>query len=406
MTLSARRLLARAARVGRGALNLTVYPLVARARRDRKRWAFGHQDDLFGGNAKYLYLWASLHRPDIEAVWITGDRALRDRLRAAGHRAELRWSPAGMRHAVRSGAHFFGHSASDVNLLLSNGAKLVNLWHGVGLKPIQHNDPRCVVSTHAKYRHNPLTRALFLDYVVDPDIVVATSPFMREHFADQFRLPEARCPELGYPRLDASADARLKQAVRALDEAAGASPFTGEFSEHYIYMPTFRDTERPFLEEALPNMERFSAILAARNAVLYVKLHPKTRDAIPARYGNIKPWPAALDVYCYLADFDGLISDYSSVLYDYVAVKDTGAVVYTFDYESYLAGDRGLLYDFGDLVPGVWANSFDELCDALRDGAALVRAPDDRYDRVRALFWGGSARPASPAVARYVEEMG
>ena len=84
MTLSARRLLARAARAGRGALNLTVYPLVARARRDRKRWAFGHQDDLFGGNAKYLYLWASLHRPDIEAVWITGDRALRDRLRAAG----------------------------------------------------------------------------------------------------------------------------------------------------------------------------------------------------------------------------------------------------------------------------------------------------------------------------------
>lgn len=381
-----------------------MYPLSSRVRRRKDRWIFGYQDEGFAGNAKHLFLWVSLNRSDLKAYWITGDRCLRDRLREAGYRSELRWSLRGMYRALRSGAYFFDHSIADVNTMLSGGAKIINLWHGVGVKPIQFNDPRCVVSTHAKYRSSFFTRMLFLDYLIDPDAVVSTSPFMRAHFADQFRLPEARCPELGYPRLDCSVDPELKAAARSFDSALDDQLMWSEYAEHYIYMPTWRDTERPFLQEAFPDLSALSRILQERGAVLYLKLHPKSADVLPEDFPNIRPWPTGLDVYPMLADFDCLISDYSSVLYDYLAVRDRGALVYTFDHQRYMTQDRALLYDFAEIVPGAWARSFEEFCGLLTDGEA-IRAPGKRQQQVHDLFWSGSSRPASPAVARYVDAL-
>lgn len=308
-------------------------------------------------------------------------------------------------HALRSSAHLFDHSVSDVNLLMSGGAKLINLWHGVGLKPTQFGDTGGVVSRHRKYERNRFTRALFLDYLKRPDIVVSTSPFMQEHFSRQFDVPRERCPKLGYPRLDPASDATLRAVALDLDARRSAQDFGDAFCERYVYLPTYRDTERPFLEEALPDFEKLSQALKARNAVLYVKLHPRTTGTIPDIYSNIRRWPAGLDFYARMHQVDILITDYSSVLYDYLFVRSRGAILYTFDLVRYLQEDRVLLYPFEENVAGVRASSFADLCAVLESGKALQSSYDEQVRRVRDRFWSGSPAPASPGIVRYVEAL-
>ncbi len=331
------------------------------------------------------------HRPDLRVTWITGSRATWQRMRDQGLPVAMRWSPAGLIAAARARVYAFGHDPDDVSPVLSPGALLLNLWHGVGLKAL-----------HAGRKEARGARAWLQSFVYRPyDTVVTTSDMMQRHFTEQFRLSPDRCPQLGYPRLDCSSDPVLAETARAPDRAGDFALRPDGFDEAYIYLPTFRDTGRPFLAEALPDPARLSAVLAGRNAILWVKPHGRTIETFPTGFANIRRWPDAVDFNTYLGDLTGLITDYSSVLYDYLFVRDSGAILYTFDLADYLARDRALLYPFADNVAGLQVDSFAALCDALAGGSAL--APTPGRDAIVARFWGGSARPASPAVVAYVE---
>lgn len=374
------------------AANLAWLPLAASMPRSPRQWVFGHDGDTFAGNPKYLFLWMCLHRRHIEVAWITESRETWRLLVDNGFKAHLRWSWAGISAALRAKVFVFSHDAKDVNAPLSWGAMRLNLWHGVGLKALQVG--------RAPGLRGWLGSLLFIPH----DRVVTTSDMMQAHFAAQFCLPRERCPQLGYSRLDCAFDGALASVAVEIDRDRGFRMNPEGFAEVYIYMPTFRDTKRPFLDEALPNLERLNSILAARNALLYVKPHPRTAEAFPCELDHIRLWPADVDIYTYLASFTGLITDYSSVLYDYLFLKGEGAILYTFDFEEYVARDRELLYSFDDNVAGLRVSTFDALCNALIDGAAFDPTLAAGAVTIRHRFWGGSSAPASPAIVDYVEQ--
>src|SRR5690606_9400594 len=88
------------------------------------------------------------------------------------------------------------------------------------------------------------------------EMVATTSDLMQRHFAEQFRIPKECCPQLGYPRLDIFDDPALMEAARRIDINQGFEFNSDGFDEVYLYVPTFRDTGRPFLEEALPDLDQ------------------------------------------------------------------------------------------------------------------------------------------------------
>ena len=381
--------------------NMLLHPVGGLIRRSPDRFVFGQGADLFAGNSKYLFLWLRLHRPDIAAVWITGNRQTRHLLRVAGLPVALRWSASGMIAALRAGVFLFTDGIEDVNVALRRGAMAINLWHGVGLKALPWHS--------AKARKEPrITRRLrawFRSFSHPEDsLIVTTSEMMQAHFAGQFHLPAGCCPQIGYPRLDVATDASLRECALRIDREIGFRLLPDGLGEAYIYLPTWRDTERSFLEEALPELSRLAAVLAARGAILYVKLHPRTPDRLPAEHVNILHWPDGIDFQTYLPELTGIITDYSSVLYDWLAIRDEGAILYTFDYDRYVRTDRTLLYAFEENVAGVRVDDFEALLKILAAGTALEKLPVAELQEIRTLFWGGSSNPASAAIVRYVEE--
>ena len=380
--------------------DLVFFPLAGLIRRNPRRWVFGHEYGELAGNPRFLYLWL-LGREGVKGYWITGSLRSYRRLRREGWPAALRWSPRGMYLTLTAGAVFFAHRTSDVNASLVRGALLINLWHGVGLKAVQLGWAQGNTVQRRSRANTRVRCAAYRTFLTDPDIVVTTSPFMRAHFAEQFKFPPERCPILGYPRLDAGLDANLAQVSRRLDEPADFVLRPPGIEEAYIYMPTWRDSNRPLLKIALPDLPRLEALLAERKALLYVKLHSATRDRVPHGFDRIRPWPPGVDVYNYLGEFDGLITDYSSVLYDFLAVRTQGAVIYAFDLEEYLAKDRTLLYPFEENVAGLWARSFDDLCGLIERGLGHLEVDSHKAEVIRDKFWAGGGM-ASPKIYQHV----
>jgi CDP-glycerol glycerophosphotransferase (TagB/SpsB family) len=377
------------------ALNALLFPVSVASRRRGNEWVFGHKGEVFAGNPKYLFLWMAIHRPDIRVTWLTANRRTQRMLAENGYRALRRWSPRGVVAALRAGVFAFSHGATDANGPLSRGAVSLNLWHGVGIKALQV----------APRQASPLARRLWRLVDLPHDLVVSSSDRIEEYFTGQFRIPRERCPQLGYPRLDAAADPALDAAARAMDDRAGFA-FNGQgFAEVYLYAPTFRDTGRPFLSAAFPDLDRLSEALSARGALLYVKLHPQTLEDLPRQCANIRHWPDEIDFHTYLGQFTGLITDYSSIIYDYLFLRRSGVILYTFDYETYTSQDRGFVYPYEDNVAGLRAGTFDALCKALERGAAFDPALVPQAERIRDRFWSGSASPASPAVVAHVERL-
>ncbi|MEE1752218.1 bifunctional glycosyltransferase/CDP-glycerol:glycerophosphate glycerophosphotransferase [Streptomyces sp. SP18CS02] len=168
-----------------------------------------------------------------------------------------------------------------------------------------------------------------------------------------------RTLEYGSPRNDVFQRARATD-VALLRESLRIPP--GHTA--ILYAPTHRDHLHP--QPRLLDWERILLALGPRFVVL-VRSHP-THDDGP---GPV-PHPRIIDVsghhsvetLCLASD--ALVTDYSSLMFDYAGL-DRPIVVHTEDWAAYDAA-RGTYFDLRDFPPGAVARSQDELIDIFATG--------------------------------------
>lgn len=351
--------------------------------RNRNKWLFGCRTG-FMDNPKYLFLQA-LADGRKRCIWMARDKAERNRVRAMGLPAVHRYSPAGIWHTLTAGYEFFSHYANDINYWLSGGARKVMLWHGVGLKR---------VGNHAGATR--LDRLLAPELFDVPYRFVAPSPFMARHFGRCLDIPAGRMVEATYPRNDIFSlpPAELRALISRYDPALDkALPRPKAATRLYLYMPTFRETGEDFLAAAGFDFNALDALMEKLGGLFLLKLHPFTRwnaGALRA-FSHIVALPNDVDVYPLLPLTHTLVTDYSSIYYDYILIPGKRVVLFPFDREDYLARCRDLMYDFDEYTPGQRAHTFDELLHVLEhDGGSCTDDAD--IQRVQQLFWATDRR--------------
>ena len=100
-------------------------------------------------------------------------------------------------------------------------------------------------------------------------------------------------------------------------------------------------------------------------------------EQIPeGQHANIINYNATADIYPALNLFDALITDYSSIYFDYLLL-DRPVIFYPYDYDNYIRNDRSLLFDYKQMAPGHICMSQDEI------EAALLQIADDPYKQKR-----------------------
>ena len=382
-----------------------IYPFSFLVPRSKKKWAFGSFRGAFNDNAKYLFIHVMEQMPDIDCAWLSVNRTTVRTIKEKGLKAYHVLSPAGIWFALRAKCWFFNAYSSDIMFCLSGGAKLVNLWHGLPLKRIEFDIESGILAD--RFVKKTLKERYFHPEVFKrPDYVVSSTELFSEVFARSFRIPLERCLNLGLARNEILTWPEEKR--RAFidryepTETLDLIGQMGSFDRVFVYMPTWRDSQNDFVTAGF-DFKSMEEVLSENNALLLIKPHANTfiDPAILNGLAHIKLLPSTLDIYPVLPYTDVLITDYSSVMYDYILMEKKDVILYLFDKEEYV-NERPFIWSFEDMTYGHRAGSFETLLE-LVGNAGLC--PDEAKKAVLVKkCWGENSLDTCERISSFFKQ--
>lgn len=383
----------------RKVLRLPLYALGALATlvipRTPRLWVFGSGIGV-GEGALALYREARERLGDgVRLVWLATTDAELAAARDAGLDAEPKAGWRGFRLTARARVLVVTHGFGDVNRFGTRGGFVVQLWHGIPLKRLHLDSPAALrISFLPDHR---LVRALmarayrFAGRGIS--LFPVASAYVVPRIASAFGIPRDRIVVTGDPRDDAL--------LRSREEERATGPL------RVLYAPTWRDGHP---DPAIPDdagWDRIIAWLERHDAELLVRTHPLGHGDYlegPRRSDRIRmlgPGTVA-DITPLLGGFDALITDYSSIAFDFALTG--GPIVYLApDVESY-AKTRGLYEPYRAFSGGrhvtTWEHALDVLAERLGERGAGPHEAWLRGEYFDHLDGGAAGRVLDEILAR------
>jgi CDP-glycerol glycerophosphotransferase len=237
----------------------------------------------------------------------------------------------------------------------------IQTWHGSAYKRMGFDEPQVKRGTKAQ-------RARFQRTVDRFDAFLIRS----EHDARTLAKGLGVGAELirsGYPRNDALVNGG------DTTELARKLKLTGDDRKVVLYAPTFRagPNGKPQKRFEMPfDVEEFAEELGETHVLLVRPHYLNTAVVPPSLRGVVRDVTAVHDVTTLLLLADALVTDYSSLMFDY-ALLDRPMVFYAPDLEDYTRS-RGTYFDLREEAPGPILADPDELFAALADLPGLAAA--------------------------------
>lgn len=270
---------------------------------------------------------------------------------------------------------FYYDSPPTPPLLFSalHGAKQVNLWHGTPIKKIhlQLTDSfvelDCHISTIFKYSASIHTVCLASKNHSDL--------FKKAFLAKNYKVT-------GYPRNDIL----KRQLNRAdyinvdLETLEKLTTLDGQ-KKIFLYAPTWRDGNPSWLNKI--HIEQLAGLISKLDGVLLINPHPFERSIAENLLQQIPGifFQKGYDIYPLLKIADVLITDYSSIIFDFL-LTDKMVVLYRPDHDQYISKSRELIPEQFSSVPLPLAENLEELGEILLQ---LSDNPKEEQLRLKAL---------------------
>lgn len=326
--------------------------------RNKKIWLYGCLHGTFRDNSKYLYFYGSDHNKEIKHIWITSSRDDVQKLNSLGYTAIYKRSLLALYYILTAKVYVYNIYASTDILkgYFRGSAFLFNLWHGVPFKKVEYD----VKTGPLQPYYNPKNlKEKFDSFLKEPktfrlsSAVLATSEKLRDIHSSAFLVSKDKVFVGPYPRNSILkwSKAELVNYINRVESAElqNVLELLKGFSNVLIYLPTFRDANPDFMNEAIPDFDCLEEICKANNSLFLIKSHILTRfSADLNKYSHIKILDSRGDVYPLLPFTDALVSDYSSVIFDYSLLKKK-IIFYAFDKEDYLSESREACFRYEDV---------------------------------------------------------
>lgn len=363
--------------------------------RSRRIWAFGSWYGLrFADNPKHLFLHCgTITDGSVQPVWISHSSTVIRRVRQLGMRAHHWLSPIGLWYSLRAGVYLIDCRVMDISSIASSGATVVNLWHGVPLKKIEGDieqpDHPCVRARRGPFLVRMAYRLFRPQHAEPYDFVLGTSALTATRFQSAFGVSSEQIITTGYPRNDplfAEADTLDYLLPEERDLIEEIRSHTRNGRRVLLYMPTFRDWNNSADRTVPIDWAAMDAALEAGGGVLYCKLHPSDQASLPSLAGtkHIRIVPSGIDVYPALRYTDALITDYSSIFFDYLLL-DRPIIFYAYDLAEYQKFSRTLYDPYDEVTPGPKACSARALLELVTELLDDYSAVTERWRGERAI---------------------
>ncbi len=371
---------------------LLGFPLTLFIKRDPNLMlVIGRHGKVFADNSKYFFIHATQHaKPGHRVVFLTTDRTLRDAIGAAGGVAVLNPSLISFQllltcsTLVADMTDWIAYGAYQ----LSQGARIIQLWHGAPLKQIErdvHKARLANLPIGLQFCIN-VQKALLGRYPVYDAVIATSNAFIAHAFSRCFKAKHfIAC---GYPRNDVllgwskayEVDVLLQLNVDiAVKDLVIQAKANGQ--KIALFVPTFRkDLSNPLAGEL--TIAKLSNLAVKLNMLIVLKLHPFMQGRIQFdQYPNVLNYEPFADVYPLIPLCDCLITDYSSIYFDYLLL-DRPILFWAPDLEQYLAQDRAMYFDYESMAPGPICRQYDEFARTLTQ--LIEKSEPDYYSDQRA----------------------
>ena len=204
----------------------------------------------------------------------------------------------------------------------------LNTWHGTPLKTLG------IQVEKEFYNISNLQRNFMMaDYLTYP------SKFMMQRMLEDYCINciENKVLMCGYPRNTAFLN---------------DTDICNNGKQKIAYMPTWRGVLTSLGNKSTIDILKGHLDLLDKklndNQILYVNLHPYEKDLIDlSKYKKIVPFPKEYETYHFLNSCDVLITDYSSVFFDFALTRKK-IILFTYDEKDYLA-NRGMYLSLDEL---------------------------------------------------------
>ncbi|MBE6786816.1 MAG: glycosyltransferase [Ruminococcaceae bacterium] len=393
--------------------NYWIYSLVPKK---KNTWVFsGFWGKSYMDNTMYLFEYINKHNPEINAVWVSKDEEVVEKITKLGYTAYLEGTSNAVKALKTAYVGFVDHyTMSDFGEFkgYNKRLKIVQLWHGVGIKKmadvvklstvkgsqlssdilINKNDSilRKIKKIILSIPNMP-NRELFEKYLM----YVCPGQEMIEDCHAALTIPRETFFLCGYPRTaQLSTDLPMPK------------------SKKILYAPTYRWSHH--LEQNMVNdlVDKFPVIQKAMEEIdgeFVIRFHPHTwrdydykiKSAI-YNYNRIKI-DTAEDIYKNMSDYFCMVSDYSSIVYDFLLLNRP-LVFHCPDLKYYMSADNDLKYDYTSASPGSLTNTWDEAMNAIIEYSKNPQKDSEQRLKVRDFFYDMSANNAENS-KRIVEEV-
>lgn len=330
--------------------------------------SFGGNGVLCNPEAIFRSLLADATLANLQHVWLVADdateRAFNEQYGADKRVSVVRRGTSAYQKTIATAGYLINNATFPAQFGKRPGQIYLNTWHGTPLKQMGFDMP-----DGARQSANVLRNFL------NADFLLAANPFMAEVMYEQaYKLTnifEGEIIEEGYPRIDRqwlTANDRLDA-----ENALLANGIDIEDRRVVLFAPTWRGANFSKVDQDVDELgERALQLQAALgdDTIVLLKTHQSVHEAAAGRatpLPNLVPNTIPTNVMLGLSD--ALITDYSSIFFDFLAT-DRPIAFFTPDAEHY-GESRGTYMPLSEL-PGPVSADPTEVGTALRalmDGA-------------------------------------
>ncbi len=335
-----------------GTLFYPMYLLSTILPRSSKIWIFGAwYGKYYSDNPAYIYEYIADKKLDIIPIWLTQNKNVIKNLRKKGLRAYSTFSIQGFWYALKGAVTFINCGYEDVNKYCIKNSIIVQLWHGVPLKKIKNDDEINNNLNNFLIFTRKIFFKIFPFFDEEYDMLISSGKKTSQRFFTAFRLDRSKIFETGFPRSDIIQSKEL-----SLNKGQVINCDNTKIDKLILYAPTHREEGKgSFNIFSNYNLVNFNKFLKDNHSILFVKLHfyedyEKIMIMLDNQ-SNIVLLKNDIDINRILFNMDILITDYSSVFYDYL-ILDRPIIFTPFDIDEYQKFDRELYVDYNEEVPG------------------------------------------------------
>jgi len=370
-----------------------IYLLVKLIPKNRKLYVYGSSLGLhFADNSKYLFLHASKKADHIKSVFISKNKSLVKSLINNQYKAEYLYSFKGILAVIRAKKAFLSHSVEDIHPLLLGGTEIIQLWHGTPLKMIGYDADWKYLHIATKIRRRILYFLFpFLYGSQIFDKMIVSSEEISKTYKTAFGIRQNKIEIIGQPRNDClnpefNLDNKIFREIEFLHN------LKKRFSKIVAWLPTHRGlsdkTMANLMDDYGFDSQKFDKFLKKNNIGFVAKPHFLEKDILKAKTGISQNFIVYdyVDPYPLLRYTDVLITDYSSVYFDFL-LTERPLIFAPFDFGEYCQNNADIYYDYDDVTPGPKCRDWNEIMVELRKLIEILKYanPDPYADRRREI---------------------